>query len=158
MYTTVTCTCAGPEGLTTWLNIPYCIILTLFYQLSVFSAEKFLFGQPCKWIALPSTGIVLSLLIVACPNVTEFWVLWTMRYVGLFAVVAVWPFAPRSWLKWFSTVSWLIIAVLMNNPEKRATFDFIMDMKPSIMDCRSNQDLSLRNPLDDEMLDFQFLK
>ena len=125
-----------------------------FHQLSGYLLlHSFSLGNPVNELLL-AVLVSLFLLIVPCPNITEFWVPSTMRYVAL----SFWPFAPHNWLKWFSTLSWLIIASLMNAPGKRATFNFIMDMKPRIEDCWSNHDLSLKNSLCEEVLDFQFLK
>ena len=94
------------------------------------------------------------MLIVACPKITEFCVPLTIWYVGLSFCM----FAPRNWLKWFSTTSWFTIAGLINDPEKRANFEFTKEMKPSTIDCRSNHVLSNKNSLGEDAFNFQLIK
>lgn len=94
------------------------------------------------------------LFIVVWPKITEFRVPWTVWYVGLLFC----PLAPRSWLKWFSTTSWLTIAGLISDPGKWANFDFTMEIKPKTIDCKSNQVFSDKNSLGEDVLDFHLAK
>lgn len=110
------------------------------HSFSLFWENKFCFGSSVN--VLPTLAPVLHLLlIVLCPKMTAFWVAWVSKYVGF----SFWPFALRSWQKWFSTTSWLRTAGLIVVPGNRFSFVFTNDIMPRIIACRSNQSLDDTN-------------
>ena len=59
-------------------------------------------------------------------------------YVGL----SFCPFAARIWQKWFSTISWFNIHGLTTLPRKCSNFIYTNCKNPSIIEFRSNHNLS----------------
>lgn len=82
--------------------------------------------------------VLLFLLIDDWPNIIEFCVPCTAWYVGL----SFWPLALLNCEKWFSTISWFIIAGFIVDPGKRPSFVWTIEIKPCTMDWRSNHNFS----------------
>ena len=132
--------------------------LVVFYKSSLFSftsnpdgASNFglLFFKNSDSLGKPTNEslffppVLLFLLTVDCPNITEFWVPCVSRYVGF----SFWPLAPRSCEKWFSTMSWLTMAGLTTDPGNLLSFVLTIAEKPRIMDCKSKNNFEEINSL-----------
>lgn len=114
-----------------------CFPFCCFFTLGHCSSQASLFLLLMLFLFNPA---LLLQLIVVWPYLMEFWVASCCLNVGLLFC----PLQDRTWQKWFSTQSWLIMAGLITDCGNFLSLYAVMARNPRIMDCMSNHNLDDR--------------